>query len=995
MLDRKNRIVFCFFILSFIFFKGLSCKSAPKDVHIIELVKAGNTDELRVKFDKHSVNEKDENGYTLLHIAAKQNSAPVTDFLCSMGADTEAKDSTGKTPLLYALEQNSFDAAKALISNNAGIFTADNEGMTPFLFADKNSLHEYVLNEKTVKQKDDDGRTALHYAVMNFNRPLVKHILSFGKPHAGKDKEGETILDYVYKNPHNPESAAIACELLTGGAEPVQKDFSEFETSVLKRNYAMRFTGGKTALHIAAGKGLPVFVKFLLSKGAPVNAKDESNSAPLHEAVRNGHLSCVKFLFESGADANAVDISGNSALHLIIPEASREALFAELLKTGTSPSIKDDYGETPLHIVSRVGMNKNIVTMLVKAGADINERNRKGQTPLFFSVMRNDTEQSHMLVSLGADIHAADIHGNTSFTKALELGLPMVQSLVDEKNIMSKDSNGKTPVHIATERNVSADILYYFIEKKADVNTRDMAGGTPLHIAAEMNNKELGSILINNNADIFYANDKGDSPLKIALTKRNGREEWMLTSKTLEAKDGRGNTPLHLAAEWGLTYVTDYIIDRGGDVNALNANNETPIFSAVKANSPAVLQILLTKNGGAGKNSVKLRDFLGNSVLHAAVRWSSYEAAQVFLNSEKTYGYKITDAKNLAGKTPLHAAAGSGDLSFIKMFLFYNGDINAADEMGKTPLSEAILAGGNETVSFLLKNHASPVVQDMYGQTPLHEAVIMGNIACINMIRTAGGNPMSRDFYGQTPFTLSLYKGEDIMNAVLGKDKFLADSDGKTPIHSAVIEAVTPAIMKFILAKGYPVDKRDRNGETALFCAVSRGENENSRLIFSSGADPFIANNSGENVVSEILKNKKDFLEMLVEFSDGRTDSLGDSILHYAARFADTQTIEKLLVLTRPDLSAKNSSGETPYQVALSWSRNEAAALLNPNPIQAESIDNVQNEAENKDLSNENGTDETEVNNENTENIEKEKNETGNIQADTETTQPEDSAGGI
>lgn len=189
---------------------------------------------------------------------------------------------------------------------------------------------------------------------------------------------------------------------------------------------------------------------------------------------------------------------------------------------------------------------------------------------------------------------------------------------------------------------------------------------------------------------------------------------------------------------------------------------------------------------------------------------------------------------------------------------------------------------------------------------------------------------MARDSYGKTPFTLSLSKGKKIMEAVLGRERFLADSDGRTPLHAAAIEDVPASTMGFVLRKGYPVNKRDKNGETALFCAVERNEFENARQLFAAGSDPFIANNAGESVVSSILKNKQNFLEMLVEFAEGKSDSLGDNFLHYAARFGNAETVRKLITLTKTDLSAKNRSGDTPYKIAMRWSRKEAAALLNP-----------------------------------------------------------------
>ena len=105
--------------------------------------------------------------------------------------------------------------------------------------------------------------------------------------------------------------------------------------------------------------------------------------------------------------------------------------------------------------------------------------------------------------------------------------------------------------------------------------------------------------MIANNADIFYANLNGDSPLKFALTLREGREDWMINSHTIGAGDGAGNTPLHLAAEWQILPMIPYLIDKGADINARNANNETPLFNAVKTDSPEAVKAFYAQKPAA------------------------------------------------------------------------------------------------------------------------------------------------------------------------------------------------------------------------------------------------------------------------------------------------------------------------------------------------------------------------------------------------------------
>jgi len=73
---------------------------------------------------------------------------------------------------------------------------------------------------------------------------------------------------------------------------------------------------GMTPLHYAASYGNVEVAKFLISKGANVNAQAAYYETPLHAAARNGNVEIVKLLVSKGADVHAeyhdYSISGSS-----------------------------------------------------------------------------------------------------------------------------------------------------------------------------------------------------------------------------------------------------------------------------------------------------------------------------------------------------------------------------------------------------------------------------------------------------------------------------------------------------------------------------------------------------------------------------------------------------------------------------------------------------------------------------------------------------------
>jgi len=896
-----------------------------------DLISAGKTAEVKKRFAKSdSINQKNAQGQTLLHIATLQNDGDLVAYLLSIGADPEIKDSSGQTPLATAISSGCLDATKTLAEAGANIFAENVTGMTVYQLASNKGSASLlaIVSPKTVTQKDKNGKTALHQAVALLDEPTINAIIAAKADVSAKDAAGLTPLSIAYANPVNPISANVAATLLLAGAEPLRGDFAYFETAVLKRNFTMRFEEGRTPLHLASGKGHTGFVQYLLDKKVPVNVKDVSSSTPLHEAVRAGKIDCASILLAAGADPNQKDSSGNTPLHLVMPIASRSEIFAMLLKAGADPNQKDSYGETPLHIAARLGMSEEIIRALINAGADINERNKKGITPLSLAIERNQLTQANLFVRLGADIHAEDIDGNTALTKAFSSGIEMVKAVVVDSNIMARDSQGRTPLHIAVNKKADPAIINYLISKKADVNARDKNGDTPLHIAVRNNDRASGEILLAYGADVFYPNVSGESALKAALTRMGGRQDWVLNSNVIKSADGAGNTPLHLAAEWQLAPVVSFIVDKGGDLNARNSNGETPLFNAVKADSSETIKVILSETADR-KADINARDFLGNTALHACITWAASNAANTLIAYDtQSNARKLINARNLAGKTALHEAARTGNIPFVKSLIAAGADINAVDETGKTALTDAIQASKTDAVKLLLDKGASPVMQDMYGRNAYHEAVEYSGLDVITLVRNAGGNPMSRDSYGHTPLSLAFAKSSETVIAVIGTNTNLVDSDGNTPLHIAISEHSSADTLQTLINAKFPVNNRNRTGTTALLLALRNADMDSIRILLGAGADPFATDNVGECAVSVALVKSPQFVPVLAEFAATKTDTIGDGILHYAARMGDADTVNKLLNLPGIDRTAKNIAGEIPYDIAIRWQRPDIAKLL-------------------------------------------------------------------
>jgi ankyrin repeat protein len=162
---------------------------------------------------------------------------------------------------------------------------------------------------------------------------------------------------------------------------------------------------------------------------------------------------------------------------------------------------------------------------------------------------------------------------------------------------------------------------------------------------------------------------------------------------------------------------------------------------------------------------------------------------------------------------------------------------------------------------------------------------------------------------------------------VLGTNTNLIDSDGNTPVHIAISNGANDNIVSLLVSRGYNLNRRNSEGVTPLMLAVKRNRTEAAQTLLRNGADPFIFDNSGECVISLAIKENLSILNDVAKIMPAKTDMSGDGILHYAAQTASADMIKRLLAMGL-DKTARNISGELPYNVAVRWQNTAAAAEL-------------------------------------------------------------------
>jgi len=143
-------------------------------------------------------------------------------------------------------------------------------------------------------------------------------------------------------------------------------------------------------------------------------------STPLHEAVLNKHIDVAKFLLDKGAEIDARDEDGETALGVAADDGNVR-IARLLVSRGANINVKNSCGDTPLTEASEEG-NLDVVKLLISSGANINSLDEHGYTPLHRAAEKGRKEIVEFLVSKGADVDIKAKDGRTPAKMALDNG---------------------------------------------------------------------------------------------------------------------------------------------------------------------------------------------------------------------------------------------------------------------------------------------------------------------------------------------------------------------------------------------------------------------------------------------------------------------------------------------------------------------------------------------------------------------------------------------
>lgn len=358
-------------------------------------------------------------------------------------------------------------------------------------------------------------------------------------------------------------------------------------------------------------------------------------------------------------------------------------------------------------------------------------------------------------------------------------------------------------------------LLFSLLLGGVEASERDIEGDTALHRAIRSGQSEVAHALIESGCDLSARNGRGETPLHLAAERD---EELALTLLDLgvdpTVRTRSGKTPLLIALSGqGYPTLIQRLIDRRAGLSIPSSDETTPLHWTVY--SPSLTQwaapLLLA---GADPH---LCDCNGRTLLHCAASCGAVAVASLLLEREAS-----VDARDLEGRTPLHCAASAESLEMVALLIDRGANPCAVDNEGNAPLHLACsVVCGKRVVPMveLLLNSAGEVNRRNWrGETPLHRASASCSGAVATLLQR-GAEPNARRCDGVTPLLagISTYSHYDDIKALLdgGADLHAVDSEGRTPLHHAM-KSENLRLIKLLIDRGSDLSARDHEGRGAL-----------------------------------------------------------------------------------------------------------------------------------------------------------------------------------
>lgn len=512
-----------------------------------------------------------------------------------------------------------------------------------------------------------------------------------------------------------------------------------------------------------------------------------------------------------------------------------------------SPLFSFSQVASPLHSSTILGDKNNLAQILQDGSVNLESRDRWGRVALVYGILSNHQEAVEALLKAGARIEAIDTHKRTPLHYAAYKGyLGPLKALLSSIDLnrskdglwLAQDAGGVTPLHHAAHHN-SPKCLQALLKYAAPgtLDIEDHHKRTPLHWAAAYGAEENVRLLIKHGANNLLPDQEGKTPLhwasmskadgatnsvKILISSAPSSVNWQdydgitalhlavaeVQQDTVEVLisvdkckvdicDNQFRTPLHWAANRGLTSIVGLLLEVGASLSAVDVYGAAPLHYAAQLNHARTVELIVRRppvREEASKDGC------------TALLWAAAKGADNAIKVMIRHGALVQQC-DPRGCTALHIAAGGGHVSTVSVLLRLRAHPDHIDNDGRTSLQYAALGGHSNIVKLLAQAGASLYHRDAEGQCALHHAVISGHLHLAHILIKAGSSVNVTDYCGRSPLHIAAWRGlSDVIYLLLENrgDVNARDHQGKSALHWAAEHGHLGAVNTLLDFHAYP-----------------------------------------------------------------------------------------------------------------------------------------------------------------------------------------------
>uniref|UniRef100_A0A1X7U2E5 Uncharacterized protein n=1 Tax=Amphimedon queenslandica TaxID=400682 RepID=A0A1X7U2E5_AMPQE len=400
---------------------------------------------------------------------------------------------------------------------------------------------------------------------------------------------------------------------------------------------------------------------------------------------------------------------------------------------------------TPLHEAAWRGLKDEVHWLLNKFGYSAYHRGLHGWTPLHSASYGGHIEILQLLIhQYGIDPNEDMCHvppdqpDNSNNTALLYSAMGGHSDLVEffiEKNCNTSHINCETCKSGVLALVHKLESLNLF-----SPNSFDFWGFSILHYSSMNNNDKLLKYLLNQyQLSIDVKNQKGRTPLHIASWYASSSvvEYIWQTGSTLLVKaleeynvnctlTNDGRSPAHYAALSGSTSLLRYIISQYNlNANDSNAYGRTPLIYSCWSGSINSVKYLINNHD----SDPNVPDKYGMTCIHYSCRNGHIDVTQYLIEVQ----HCDINKRDNEGKILIHHAAWSGNFDLVQ-YLIEGLSPTAFDKNDRTALHYASMSRNLSLVKELITTHQlDPHQADSNGKLPIHYAAESGDILLLEL----------------------------------------------------------------------------------------------------------------------------------------------------------------------------------------------------------------------------------------------------------------------